>query len=121
METVSLVNAPSDLDGVLVNEEGTVVSLWSSFAYHSGQDLKQVNKGVPAEIVAEVLDQVREGRELRSLEIELGRIPLSSGRSLGLSDDWTARLEEHDPERRQVLKVLRLVAGTPAAGKVKAG
>ncbi|MGI9264672.1 MAG: PDZ domain-containing protein, partial [Gammaproteobacteria bacterium] len=121
METVSLVNSPSDLDGVLADEDGNVVSLWSSFAYHSGQELKQVNKGVPAEIIAEVLDQVREGRELRSLEVELGRIPLSSGRSLGLSDEWSTRLEEHDPDRRQVLKILRLVAGTPAAAQLKAG
>ncbi len=121
METISLVNSPSDMDGVLADEDGKVVSLWSSFAYHSGQDLQQVNKGVPAEIVAEVLDQVREGRTLRSLEIELGRIPLASGRNFGLNDAWSARLEQHDPERRQVLKILRVVAGTPAADALKPG
>ena len=29
--------------------------------------------------------------------------------------------EQHDPDRRQVLKILRLVAGAPAAVQLKAG
>ena len=50
LETISLVNAPSEFDGVLADADGRVVSLWSSFAYHAGQELNQVNKGVPADL-----------------------------------------------------------------------
>jgi len=121
LETVSLVNAPTDFDGVLADEDGRVVSLWSSFAYHTGQDLNQVNKGVPADLVAEVISVVADGRTISSLEVEFARMPLSSARGLGLPDDWVRRLEADDPRRRQTLQVLRTVAGTPADGVLKPG
>lgn len=40
---------------------------------------------------------------------------MSVGRKLGLDTEWVRKLERHDPERRQILSVLRAVAGTPAA------
>ena len=55
LETVSLVNPPTDFDGVLVNKGGEVVSLWSSFAFEAGRELQQENKGIPAELVAEMI------------------------------------------------------------------
>jgi S1-C subfamily serine protease len=121
LETLSLVNAPTEFDGVLTDADGKVVSLWSSFAYHAGQDLEQVNKGVPADIVAEVIDHVGAGRPIRSLEAEFVRLPLSSARGLGLPADWIAQLEDDDPRRRQALQVLRVVAGTPAADVLSPG
>ncbi len=121
LETVSLVNAPTDFDGVLADEDGRVVSLWSSFAYHAGQDLTQVNKGVPADLVAQVIEVVADGRTLSSLEVEFLRMPLSSARALGLPEDWARRLEADDPRRRQSLQVLRTVAGTPADRVMKPG
>jgi S1-C subfamily serine protease len=121
LETISLVNAPSEFDGVLADSDGRVVSLWSSFAYHAGQELNQVNKGVPADLVAEVVSHLREGTEVRSLEAEFGRLPLSSARGLGLPDDWVRQLEADDPRRRQALQVVRTVAGTPAARMLKPG
>lgn len=121
LETITLVNAPTDFDGVLADEDGRVLSLWSSFAYHSGQELIQVNKGVPADIVAETVSHVQEGAPIRSLEAEFVRMPLSSARGLGLSADWIERLEGDDPRRRQALQVIRITAGTPAADALKPG
>jgi S1-C subfamily serine protease len=121
LETISLVNPPSDFDGVLVDEAGRVLSLWSSFAYQSGQDLQQVNKGVPADILQDLLGHVVDGTPVHSLEVELVGIPLASARSLGLDEDWARRLETDDPDRRQALQVLRVVAGTPAAEKLRPG
>ena len=40
----------------------------------------------------------------------------ASARELGLPDEWVRRFEEHDPQRRQVLGIDRLVAGSPARG-----
>ncbi len=121
LETVSLVNAPSEFDGVLADEQGRVVSLWSSFAYHSGQELEQINKGVPADLVVEVMAHLRDGTPVRSLEAEFSRLPLYSARGLGLPDGWIRRLEGDDPKRRQALQVIRTVAGTPAGDLLKAG
>lgn len=46
---------------------------------------------------------------------------MTVGRKLGLETDWIRRLERHDPERRQILSVLRTVAGTPAADVLLTG
>ncbi len=115
LETISLVNAPGDVDGVLVDERGRVVSLWSSFAYQRGREMAQTNMGVPADLVAEFVSQVREDRELRSLEVEFQFKPLSAARKLGLPEEWVRRIESHDPRRRRVLEVVRTVAGSPAS------
>lgn len=121
LETISLVNGPSDFDGVLINDAGDVISLWSSFAYHAGQELNQVNKGVPSAIVAEVADIVREQKPIRSLEAEFATIPLASARNFGLPESWARRLEGHNGDQREVLQVIRLVAGSPAAASLTTG
>jgi S1-C subfamily serine protease len=115
LETVSLVNPPLDYDGVLANKAGDVVALWSSFAFEAGRDLQQENRGVPAELVSEMLPSVTEGRPLYSLEAEFQVISLAAASKLGLSRAWIEKLEAHDPKRRQALAIARLVAGSPAA------
>ncbi len=121
LETISLVNPPTDYDGVLVNKAGDVAALWSSFAYESGRDLQQENRGVPAELVTEMIPVVTEGRPLYSLEAEFQVLPLASASKLGLSKEWIGKLEQHDPKRRQALAVARLVAGSPAASLLQPG
>ncbi len=114
LETLNLVNGPSDIDGVLVDVKGRVIALWSSFAFQAGAEMVQENKGVPIELVDELLGLARDSIALHSIEVEWSRLPMSAGRKLGLETDWIRRLERHDPERRQVLSVLRTVAGSPA-------
>jgi pro-apoptotic serine protease NMA111 len=121
LETVSLINGPSDYDGVLTNKSGEVVASWASFAYESGRDITQENRGVPADLLIEMVPLARDGRELHSLEAELRPVPLASARKLGLPDRWVQRLEQHSPERRQILAVERLVGGTPANSLLKPG
>jgi len=121
LEVISLVNAPHDYDGVLANEKGEVVALWSSFAFEAQRSLQQVNRGVPADLIAEMIDLVRTNRPLYSLEAEFDLQPLASARKLGLPDAWVHRIEEHDPARRQVLGIERPVAGSPAAALLQSG
>lgn len=121
LEVISLVNPPSDFDGVLLDQEGTVAALWSSFSFEVNGESYQENKGVPADLVAETLELVADNRPLYSLEVELSHIPLSLARSYGLSDEWVARIEESDPEQRQLLTIVRTVAGTNSAEVLQAG
>ena len=100
------------------NKNGEVVASWASFAYESGREIAQENRGIPAELLIEMLPLVRDGRALHSLEAELQPVPLASARKLGLPDAWVQRLEQHSPERRQVLSVAaagRRLAGDAAA------
>jgi S1-C subfamily serine protease len=121
LETLSLVTKPQSNDGVLVDKRGKVVAMWLSFAYEQGKELYQENKGVPIDLVAEMLEIVKGDAALRSLEVELRHMPLSVARNFGLSDAWARRLEEHDPERRQLLAAVRTVGGTPAAEVLQPG
>jgi S1-C subfamily serine protease len=121
LEVVTQVNGPTDYDGVIADRNGDVRALWSSFAFEAGRELQQRNLGVPAEIVVEMLDLVRENRPLHSLEAEFGVVPLATARRLGLGEDWVKRVEAHSPTRRQLLAIGRLVAGTPAAKALQSG
>ena len=121
LEAVSLINPPGDYDGVLSDDKGNVVALWSSFAFESQRELEQVNRGMPADLVSEMLGVVTDGRPLYSFEAEFNVQSLAGARELGLPDDWVRRFEEHNPQRRQVLAVDRLVAGSPAAAMLEPG
>ncbi|HEY4443007.1 MAG TPA: trypsin-like peptidase domain-containing protein [Steroidobacteraceae bacterium] len=121
LEAVSLINPPGDYDGVLADEKGNVLALWSSFAYESQRELEQVNRGMPAELVAEMIGVVAGGRPLYSFEAEFNVQSLAGARELGLPDEWMRRFEEHNPQRRQVLGIDRLVAGSPAAALLEPG
>jgi S1-C subfamily serine protease len=121
LEVATLVNAPKDFDGVIAGSDGRVRALWSSFATESGRDLVQVNRGVPVDLVVEMLEAARTGSPLYSLEVEFQAVPISTARELGLDDAWVARLEALDGAQRQALSVSRVVAGSPAAAVLREG
>ena len=121
LETLSLVNGPRDVDGVIVDRRGDVVALWSSFAWQGSGDLRQENRGMPAEYVQELMELAATGRDLYSIEVEWSQLALVAANRLGLPADWARRIGDHDPERRQVLSVARTVAGTPAAALLEPG
>jgi pro-apoptotic serine protease NMA111 len=121
LETIALINGPSDYDGVLTNKNGEVIATWASFAFEAGREMAQENRGVPAELLAEMLTAVRDGKALRSLEAELLPVPLAGARKLELPDAWISKFEAHSPDRRQVLSVSRLVGGSPASNLLRSG
>src|SRR5438552_544861 len=121
LETVQLVNPPLEFDGVLADKAGNVLGTWSSFAYESGRELSQDTRGVPIDLVADMLDRVRNERPLHSLEAELGVLSLATAREIGLSEGWAQRLAQHAPTRRQALTVVRLVGGSAAAQRLQQG
>ncbi|MDE2263003.1 MAG: PDZ domain-containing protein [Gammaproteobacteria bacterium] len=121
IQTVGLVNPPSDFDGVLTDAAGNVLGTWSSFAYDSENGVGQALRGVPIDVVADMVDRVRGGRALHSLDVELDPEPLASARQMGLSPQWSSKLAAHSPTERQVLTVVRTVGGSPAASLLQPG
>ncbi len=121
VEGITLVNAPGDIDGVLTDAQGRVAAMWSSFAYQSGSDAGQVNRGIGADLVQELVEVVRSGKPIYSLETELNYLPLFAARKLGLDDAWLDRLEAQNPKGRRALSVSRLVAGSNAAEVLRNG
>jgi len=121
IEGISLVNAPLDVDGVIVDKRGEVFATWSSFALQSGGESSQFNRGVGSEVAKQFVDTVREGRPFYSLEAEFVYAPLFAARKMGVDEQWVKRLEDNNPVRRRALSVTRLVAGTPASEVLKNG
>jgi S1-C subfamily serine protease len=121
IEGISLVNAPNEVDGVLVDKKGRVAATWSSFVLQSGGDAAQFNRGVGSEVVKQFVETVREGRPFYSLEAEFVYAPLFAARKMGVDEEWVARLEENNPARRRALSITRLVAGSPASKLLQNG
>ena len=121
LEAVDLVNPPNDFDGVLANEKGEVLALWSSFAYETQQGIAQANHGMPADIVTQMLADVIDNKPLYSFEAEFDVASLAHARKLGLPDAWVQRFEHHDERRRQVLSIDRLAAGSPESRFLEPG
>lgn len=121
VEGVSLVNPPTDFDGVMIDERGRVLALWSSFSFQSGNESGQFNRGVSSDLVAEMVNVVKAGKPLYSLETEVNYTPLFAARKLGLDDDWADRIEAHDSMGRRVLAIARIVAGSPAEESLRNG
>jgi S1-C subfamily serine protease len=121
LDGIELVNPPGDYDGVLLEKSGRVIGLWSSFAYENGRELTQDNRGVPIDLVDDMLKRAQTGASLHSLEVELTTSPLSSAREFGLSEDWVKKLTAHSPSKREVLTAVRMVGGSPASKLLKQG
>ncbi|HEY5624786.1 MAG TPA: hypothetical protein VIV14_13580, partial [Gammaproteobacteria bacterium] len=104
-----------------VDHQGRVAAVWATFAYQTGRDLTQINMGIPAYLVADMVDRHRQREPQHSLEVEWGYMPLASARRFGLPESWVERYEAYSPTRRQVLSVSSAVADSPAAEFFRAG
>jgi S1-C subfamily serine protease len=121
IEVASLVNPPTDFDGVVVDATGGVRALWSSFATENARDTVQLSRGIPADVVVEAFNTARNRTSLKSLEVELQPLPLAAARKLGLSEEWIDKLEKHNPALRQALSIVRTVAGSHASTVLQEG
>jgi S1-C subfamily serine protease len=121
LEVVSLVNSPTNFDGVVLGRDGRVRALWSSFATEGARDAVQINRGMPASLVLEAVAAARDDKPLYSLEVEFEALPLAAARKLGLSADWVSKFETRNPAHRQVLAVARVAAGSGAAKALQEG
>ncbi|MCH2187246.1 trypsin-like peptidase domain-containing protein, partial [Myxococcota bacterium] len=123
LELLSVEDAPVTLGGVLADAKGRVRAFWGSFSEGFGQSLEAFFAGIPSREISAIVDPLREGQDVgwRSLDVEFYPVGLEEARSRGLDAEQAARLEKHDPDRRQVLAVRRVTAGGPADGKLRPG
>lgn len=121
LDVASLTTAAGVDDGVMVDREGAVIGMWSSFAYESGREVQQTSRGIAIDIVADMLERARANRPLYSLEAEFAPMPLANARRLGLPQAWLDRLAALRSDERQVLGVARLVGGSPAQTRLRQG
>jgi len=122
LDVMSLKSPSLSRGGVLSDEDGEVLAIWASFAYNSGGKLKQHEWAVSAEFINDLLEQwdCCKKFEIRSLEVGLATLSIAQARKLGLSDEWTERMQVENV-KRQVLAVSRIVAGSDASKQLQEG
>ncbi|MDH3400234.1 MAG: trypsin-like peptidase domain-containing protein [Chromatiales bacterium] len=121
LSAIALVNAPGDTDGVLMDSRSRVQALWTSLAFQTGNNNRQINLGLSADIARDLVENVRLERDLQSLEAEFMHLSLATARKLDLPGEWLRKLENHSPEQRNILQVVRLVGGSDADDKLRPG
>ena len=121
LETVTLVNGPMDFDGTLIDAQGRVLGMWASFAYQSGRDLTQVNMGIEADLIVDMIEHMRNEQPQRSIEVEWQQMPLATARKVDLPESWVQRYEAHNADRREVLTVATTVGDSSASRFLRSG
>jgi pro-apoptotic serine protease NMA111 len=121
IEGASLTTSVGTEDGVIVDRKGEVLGMWSSFAYESGREMQQLSRGIAIELVADMIDRLRQSKPLHSLDVELATMPLATASRLGLPAGWLQRLETASPTERHALTIARLVGGSDASRRLRQG
>ena len=118
LEWLLVEDAPVSVGGVLADRKGRVRAFWASFSEGFGQSLADFFAGIASREIEAIVKPLRAGEDVawRSLDTEFYPVSLDEARARGLGPEQAARLEAHDPDRRQVLAVRRVAAGGPADG-----
>jgi S1-C subfamily serine protease len=111
-EAYKLAEHASSIGGVLADDRGRVVGLWTFHVDGEGGNFI----GLPVDYLSDLLAPVVAGEaiELRDLGVEVQPISLAAAADRGVPADWISRLAEADPERRQALEVIRAHPDAPA-------
>jgi S1-C subfamily serine protease len=122
LELIELAGEIETVGGVLADGRGRVRALWAAFSSAEGKLTESFFGGIPAAQLETLVRPLRQGLPLiwRTLGAELRSLPIAEARGRGLSDARILELAAAN-DRRQVLAVERLTAGTDAARQLAAG
>ncbi len=120
VEVLELDPAPGG-NAALVDNKGRVTGFGASFSYTSGRETKATTRVLPVDALHEVIALAQGDASLRSLGWELWTVDLPTALERGLPAAQAEALIAHDPERRSVLQVLRVVRGSGLDGVVQSG
>lgn len=107
--------------GVVVDKKGRMGALWASFSYTEGRDTRALWRALPVHAVQEAIDLANGSTTSRTLDWELWPWSLAEAQERGLPADRARKLADHDPERRTMLQVRRVLAGSSLADQVLPG
>lgn len=121
LEVLSLVSAPDNVSGVLLDKQDRVSTFWFTFVYDDGNRAQEAQRGIPADVIQDMMHTIESGKDLHTLDVELYSMPMAQARKLGLPAEWATKIGSAGPTKRQVLTVSRMTAGTPAAKLLQNG
>ncbi len=115
LERIAVAAPVVSIGGVLSDNEGRILALWATFSFQDNKDQRTSEYGLPIDLVIDQVAAARRGDQpvCWDLGIELGLLSLAEARNHGLAPEAAARIEAHDPVRRQVLTVVRTSPAAP--------
>jgi S1-C subfamily serine protease len=118
-EAYKLAEHASSIGGVLADEQGQVVGLWTFNVDGDGGSFL----GLPVDYLSDLIEPLSQDQPiaLRDLGVEVQPISLAAAADRGVPADWIERLADADPERRQALAVVRAHPDTPAFEQLEGG
>ena len=118
-EAFKLAEHASSIGGVLADDKGRVVGLWTFNVDGDGGNFL----GLPVDYLSDLLEVAGKPDQagLRDLGVEVQPISLAAAADRGVPAEWVTRLADADPERRQALEVIRVHPEAPAFGALSGG
>lgn len=123
LESIRLDESTPSVGGMVINEDGEMQALWASFRSDSGGESSTFFRGLPVEFLEVVLNPMLRGEQpsYRILGLEMATVSLADAQDMGLPQEDSSAFEKADPERKQVLSVSRLIAGSQASELFEGG
>ena len=121
VDLLATVDAPLERGGVVIDKQGEVVAFLASFLSGSGKSQSAAFRGIPADIVADVVDALRAGTPppSRTLGAAWTPLPLALGVDRGLSPEAAGAFAKAGLSRILTLTHLSPVGG--AFGRLQEG
>lgn len=121
LDVFTASNMPPSLGGPVIDENGIIHAIWTSFAYEEGKEINEAEWALPSEVLVETIKSYTERQAFYSLDTRLYYRSLSTAIELGLSDDWLKRFSSLEATQRRVLYVEQIVPGSSAVGVLNPG
>lgn len=97
------------LGGPLINADGVIQAVWQSFAYQSGDEIKEGEWAMPAAVIRNVVERYKRGDELYIVPGSFIYQSLDKARERGLNSDWIRRIADAAKVHRRVMAVRQVV------------
>ncbi|KAG2499918.1 hypothetical protein HYH03_002205 [Edaphochlamys debaryana] len=120
----------STFSGCLTDSRGRVRGLWCSYSEQVEKEEREWCAGLHAAVFQPWIEQLARLLDKEApapppavsvLDAELEAVLLSKAAQFGLPSEWVTRLDQIDPERRQVLRVRSCVAQSHASKVLRSG
>ncbi|MEM7257792.1 MAG: trypsin-like peptidase domain-containing protein, partial [Pseudomonadota bacterium] len=97
------------LGGPLIDQHGVIQAVWQSFAYQSGDEIKEGEWAMPASLIRTVVERYTRGDDFYIMPGSFVYQSLDKARERGLSSEWIRKVAASAKTHRRVMAVRQVV------------
>lgn len=121
VESFALEN-PINSGGVIVDNDGKIRATYPRYPKF-GRQTSNYHIGLPIRYISPILESIRSGKstETYTLDVTLGYTQISKARSVGLTDEWAAKIEGASETHQCPVVINRVMSGSKTYELLKTG